>query len=164
MAEIGGFLRQHWEEVQARSGQKFTYGILEHSEFLYDTEPPSRAVVTIRSLNPSMEFPFFKAVQEAFYRDNADTNHLDTYLELTRAYGIDDQDFINAFNSQQIKEQTVQDFTFAQRLGVTGFPTTLLQSGEQYFLLAHGYADTQHVKTAMEKAFKREEDLPQSSP
>jgi putative protein-disulfide isomerase len=154
MAEIGGVLRHHWEEVKARSGQKFGFGVLEHSDFVYDTEPPSRAVVTMRSLKPTMEFPFFIAVQEAFYRDNEDTNHLDTYLELARAYDVDEQDFFNAFNSQPIKEQTLQDFTFTQKLRVTGFPTTLLQLGQQYLLLAHGYAEARQVIIAMEKVFE----------
>jgi putative protein-disulfide isomerase len=158
MAEIGDFLRHHWEEVQLRSGQKFGYDALEHSDFVYDTEPPSRAVVTMRSLNPSMEFLFFKAVQEAFYRNNADTNRLDTYLDLAQAYDVDDQGFVNAFNSRPIKEQTLQDFAFTKRLGVTGFPTTLLQLGQQYFLLAHGYSEAQQMIAAIDKVLRAEKN------
>jgi putative protein-disulfide isomerase len=158
MADIGKILRHHWEEVQARSGQNFGFDILQDSGFIYDTEPPSRAVVTMRSLNPSMEFHFFKAVQEIFYRDNADTNLLDTYLTLSRGYDVDEQDFQEAFNSQSIKDQTMQDFTYTKRLGITGFPTTVLALGSQYSLLVYGYAEAHELIAAIEKVYETEKN------
>ena len=154
MADIGNILRHHWEEVHKRSGQKFSHDILGHSDFMYDTEPPSRAVVTMRSLNPSEEFSFFKAVQEAFYQGNKDTNRIETYLELARTYDIDDQDFRDAFNSQPIKDQTREDFTFAQQMGVSGFPTTMLQSAGRYHLLAHGYTEAEQIGVALDKTLE----------
>jgi len=149
MANIGALLRHHWTEVHKRSGQIFSYGILRNTDFVYDTEPPSRAVVTMRSLHPSKEFTFFKTVQEAFYRDSKDTNDLHTYIELARDCGVDDQDFTEAFSSQSMKEKTLQDFAFTQQMGISGFPYTMLQTGERYHLLAHGYAEADQMNAAI---------------
>lgn len=151
-------LKHHWDEVHARSGQEFSHDILEQTDFVYDTEPPSRAVVAMRSLKPEMEFTFFKAVQAAFYRDNADTNQLETYRKLAREYDVEEQDFADAFNSPTIKKQTLQDFHFARQLGVTAFPTTVLQQGEKYFLLANGYTEAQQILAAMEKMLPAEKN------
>jgi putative protein-disulfide isomerase len=156
MAEIGYILKHHWEEVNARSGQPFAHAILKNTAFVYDTEPPSRAVVAMRTLNPAGEFSFFKAVQEAFYRDNADTNDPETYLELSRAYDIGGQDFLAAFDSEPVRNRTLEDFAYAKELGVSGFPTTILQLGERFFLLSHGYAEAGQLTEAMEKVFALE--------
>ena len=37
-----GFLKHHWEEVTARSGQPFGYKLFDRASFNYDTEPPCR--------------------------------------------------------------------------------------------------------------------------
>ena len=64
-----------------------------------------------------------------------------TYLVRARVFDVDDQ-----------------DFAFAQQMGVSGFPATILQSGEQYFLLTHGYAGTVQVMAAIDKEFRVEKD------
>ena len=40
MAELGDFLKHHWEQVNEKSGREFSYEILSDSSFIYDTEPP----------------------------------------------------------------------------------------------------------------------------
>jgi protein-disulfide isomerase-like protein with CxxC motif len=39
MPEIEDSLRHHWEKVHTRSRQKYNNNVLEHSDFVYDTEP-----------------------------------------------------------------------------------------------------------------------------
>lgn len=60
------FLREHWKEVTDKSGQQFNYGILESNEFVYNTEPPCRAAVTMRHLKPEVVFDYFVDVQKSF--------------------------------------------------------------------------------------------------
>ena len=74
MKDLGDFLKEHWDHVNQASGQPFNYGILQDHSFVYDTEPPSRAVLVVRKLKPEQELAFFKSIQTAFYKDNKNTN------------------------------------------------------------------------------------------
>ena len=151
IGEIGDFLRHHWEEVNKRSGQPFSYEILKKSDFIYDTEPPCRAVVTMRELNPLLEFDFYKAVQEEFYQKGSDTNDPNTYSRLAETFGLDENEFQVAFISPSIREKMYEDFNFSQNLGVRGFPTTVLESNGQLYMLANGYMEADLIKQSIDK-------------
>ena len=143
IVDLKSFLRHHWDEVKNRSGQDFQYDILDNTNFIYDTEPPSRAVVAMRELNPAKEFDFFKEVQRLFYYDNKDTNAAESYLALLDGTEVQGEDFIKTFGDELTKNRTSQDFLFSQNTGVRGFPTTVLKTGDQFTLLAHGYVEAQ---------------------
>ena len=144
-ADIADFLRHHWEQVQERSGQPFNYGILEDKDFVYDTEPPSRAVLAMRFMKPEAEFDFYKEVQAAFYVDNSNTNDPEVYGLLAEKHGVDKDEFNERFASEELKAQTGADFKFSQKLGIRGFPTTVLQIGERMHLLARGYTEADGI-------------------
>lgn len=154
MRELGDFLSHHWEEVAQRSGQKFDYSILKDHSFVYDTEPPSRAVLVARQLMPEQEFAFFKAVQTAFYQHNKHTGKLETYLALATTFGMDTKAFKAAYESDALKQAVRKDFDAAAHLGARSFPTIILQKGEEYFLIARGYAKAEVMLQRVQKVME----------
>ena len=156
MADLGDFLKHHWEDVNKRSGQPFSYGILEDKSFVYDTEPACRAVVLMRELNPSVEFNFFKMIQSQFYKENKNTNLTETYAELTEELGMDKVDFAKKFESEKAKEKVKEDFTFSQEIGVRSFPTVVMQKGNDYHLIAQGYVEAEEIIEKCEKILASE--------
>jgi putative protein-disulfide isomerase len=85
-AERIAFLRSHWQQVTARTGQRFNTDILNSTGWLYDTELACRAVVVMRKLQPELVFPYFVALQTV--RRQTLWNHLtlslsDTFLPVT---------------------------------------------------------------------------------
>ena len=151
MTDLADFLTHHWEEVSARSGQPFRYDILKQSAMVYDTEPPSRAVVAVRELAPAQEWAFFKAVQEAFYYRNKNPNETATYVEIAEAMGIDGEQFKALYESAALKEKVRADFVTSGEMGVRGFPTVILEKGGQYYLIANGYTTADRVVQAVNK-------------
>jgi putative protein-disulfide isomerase len=145
MAQLGDFLQEHWQEVNERSEQIFNYDILKEDAFVYDTEPACRAVVLMRQLQPDRAFDFFKAVQKAFYQENKNTNRTETYVELAKDFGIEPNTFRTAFESEDIKTLVKKDFTQSAQLGIRGFPTLVLQQGENYYLISNGYMTAEQV-------------------
>jgi putative protein-disulfide isomerase len=154
MADLELFLKGHWEEVALASGQTFSYDILKNDEITYDTEPPSRAVLIIRKLQPEAEFDFFKSVQKAFYYDNRNMHEVETYLELTDKYGINPTEFKQLFKSEEIKEEIKLDFKNSDDLGVRGFPTVLLIVGEKIHRISNGYMKSNQLLERIEKIMK----------
>lgn len=144
--DMADFLKSHWVEIEERTGQPFKHDILKDPDFIYDTEPASRAVVVARKMNPEIEFEFFKAVQEAFYRDNKNTNEVSTYLELAADFDLDVDAYEHFFNSSEIKEFTRADFQLSQQMGIKGFPSLVLKKGEQFSLIANGYQTAENIE------------------
>ena len=139
MSELNDFLRSHWEEIHERTGQPFSYDILDQKDFVYDTEPACRAVVTAGQIAPDKAYAFFEATQSAFYAKNKSTADINTYLGIAKELEIDESAFKSMFNSADATAATNQDFELAGQMGVRSFPTLILKKGEEYFLLAQGY-------------------------
>lgn len=145
ITEMKDFLAHHWEQVTERSGQVFSYEILDEEDFLIDTEPASRATVVVRSMKPDVEFDFFKDIQLAFYRDNQRTDRIETYLELCDKYDIDREEFRRLFESDEMKYETKQDFQLSQQLGIKGFPSMVYKQKDQYYLISNGYREADEL-------------------
>jgi len=154
MAEMADFLKGHWEDVESMSGLKFSYDILEEKEFVYDTEPPSRAILAVRKMNPKVELAFFKDVQKAFYLESKNTNDINTYLELAKKYDLNTTRFKTLFESDDLKNEIKQDFLRAEQLGVSGFPTMVLVQNGEATVIANGYTSADNILAKVAKALK----------
>lgn len=150
-AEMKAFLKHHWEEVNKRSGQPFSYDILERNDFVYNTEPASRAVVVARKHAPGKEFEFFKAVQKAFYLDNSDPHLVATYLPLCDEFGIDRAQFQKDWESDEMKYAVRQEFQQSGSMGVRSFPTVVLHHNNELTALAVGYSEFEVMNEVLEK-------------
>jgi len=150
--DMADFLRSHWVEINERTGQPFSYDILEDPDFIYDTEPASRAVVVARMMNPEIEFEFFKAVQTSFYRDNVNTNEIETYLKLAADFGLDKTLYQEQFESDLAKENTKADFALSQQLGIKGFPSMVLKKDNRFMLISNGYNTADAIEETLKMA------------
>ena len=130
---------QHWHEVHASTGQPFKFDGAMPEGFVYDTEPPSRAVIAVESLNPQAGFAYFKSVQAAFYTEGRDVTRPLTLAVLAEQMDISPTRFLERFDADDIKQQTQMDFRQTWEAGVRGFPTVVLQRDSQYALLTTGY-------------------------
>jgi putative protein-disulfide isomerase len=149
--DMADFLKSHWVEINERTQQPFSYDILSDPNFVYDTEPASRAVVVARMIDPSKEYAFFKAVQSAFYRDNKNTNQIETYLAIAEALDIDKQRFEALFNTDEARYNTKADFQLSAEMGIKGFPSTVVKKGTEFIMLSNGYREIEDLEAVFEK-------------
>lgn len=153
-AKLKAFLHEHWEEIGKKTGQPFKYDLLnEETVFVYDTEPPARAVVTMRKLAPEKAFDFFKAIQHAFYAENKNTGDIQTYLDLLPE-GVDPVDFRTYFESDEARQETAGDYSASRSLGVSGFPAVLVMEGQQVTPVSYGYTTAKDLIKRIERAIK----------
>lgn len=137
--ELREEILHHWHAVQQRSGQAFVFENAMPAGFVYDTEPPSRAVIAVAEINPEATFPYFKSVQEAFYAHCQDVTQTDILSVLAEAQHIPAPEFLERFQSADVKAKTRKHFEQTRRAGVRGFPTILLQDAAGITLLTHGF-------------------------
>jgi putative protein-disulfide isomerase len=128
-----------WDPVARTSGLPLNAKALEIDGFVYDTEPACRAVVTARSIDASIAFDYYGAVQAAFYRDARDVTHEDTLTAIAQGCGYDASLFAATLRSEPARRLTRNDFETSQRLGVNGFPALAVGYGEELFLVTSGY-------------------------
>lgn len=139
-------LRQAWAGVAQRSGQPFSPALFEREDFIYDTEPACRAVITVRDHAPALALRMYHAIQQAFYAQGRDVTKAAVLGEVwDEVHGRTKEawghiDFLRDFDSDAMRQQTRDDFLQAQRWGVRGFPTLIVVGDGQAQILASGYA------------------------
>lgn len=140
------FLRHHWDEIAARTGQPFSVRFLDRAAFNYDTEPACRAFVVLRSMLDETPGPdtrayaVFAAIQRKFYVEAEDPTETSFYESVCAGYDLDFAAFRNRFEHADAKRRTEAEFERVRALGVRGFPTVLYSGKAGLKVLASGYA------------------------
>ena len=133
----------HWHHVHEASGLPFAKApntALHDPGFVYDTEPASRATVTVRSLWPQHTWRYFKAVQEAFYAQGLNVTRPEVLADVAEAQGLPRTEFAAALESQAMRIATTDDFAQSQRWGISGFPALIAEHADQLHWVCRGYA------------------------
>lgn len=123
-------LKKHWEYVQKITGQPFDYTFFERDEFIYDTEPASRAALAVRRLEADLVFDFLKRIQEAFFAMNCDITDPGMLADIAVEAGLRRISFNSEFVKKETVLETKRSFEITRRLSITGFPTLLAGSEE----------------------------------
>jgi putative protein-disulfide isomerase len=140
----------HWREVHARTRQAFRFENALPEGFVYDTEPASRAVVTVGGLDPALIFPLFRAIQSAFYAEGRDVTQPGVLADLATGLGVDAAAFLSAFDSDTARAKTQAHFRQARQAGVRGFPALILQRDAQLHPVSNGCQSLETVRAAIE--------------
>lgn len=149
--EMRDSVLHHWHEVHDMTGQDFRYDFDMPDGFRYDTEPACRAVVAVRRMAPDRVFSYFHRLQRAFYLENRDVTDTDTLAAEAAAEGLDEAAFRRLFDDPETRQQTAGDFMFSTNLGIRGFPSVVLQHGDEYRLLTIGYRSYDVLKERLEQ-------------
>ena len=149
-------IEPHWRRVEELTKQPFNYAFFEREGFLFDTEPPSRAVVAVRHIAPEQAFPFFRSLQQAFYTDDVDITRAENYAPMLATHGIAQDAFMDLFEDSAVRQETYADFDTARQLGAQGFPTVILRKGEDVTSLTVGYQPYASLLPVVERYFALE--------
>ncbi|MFD2516021.1 DsbA family protein [Pontibacter locisalis] len=148
-------IKQHWQDVEKITEQPFDYNFFEREDFVYDTEPACQSVVTMRYLAPEKELEMAEAVQHAFYAKNNDVTRPEVLASIAYQFGVEEEAFLEKFNSDEIKEKTKQDFTIARHLQATAFPSLYLLNGTSIHLISRGYRPYDGMKAHLERVIQQ---------
>lgn len=144
----------HWHTVQARTGQPFRFDGALPDGFVYDTEPASRAVVTVGGIDHAQIFAMFKAIQTAFYAEGRDVTQTGLLADLAGGLGVDRQAFLNDFASDTARARTLAHFKQSRQAGVRGFPTLIVQQNAQLHPVCSGCLPLDLVRTEIDRCLQ----------
>jgi putative protein-disulfide isomerase len=140
------YILEHWQAVAEATGQPFRFEGAMPDGFVYDTEPACRALVTARELDAERVWPLLALIQGSFYAAGVDVTTAPQLVELAEQAGFDRAAFSEAFARADTRVATAADFTWAQDLGIAGFPTLLAERNGQLALLTNGYQPLERLQ------------------
>ncbi len=140
----------HWQAVHRRTGQAFRFEGAMPEGFVYDTEPPCRAVVAMAAIKPAATRTYFERVQAAFYMEGQDVTRPRVLAALAADCAVEMELFEQVFDSADTKARTREEFVRVYRWGVRGFPTVLLQHAGGARLLTHGYRPFEEMQPILD--------------
>jgi putative protein-disulfide isomerase len=157
VAEMAQYILGAYHRVEEYSGAKFGepyLDMLREGTEISNSEPPCRAIHTFQTMKPEEGLNFAHALQLKQFVEGKSFNDLDTYRELATEFGLDPETFTTTMESEEMRYGTAQDFQWVQGAGITGFPCTVLQKGDEYFLISKGFQPYEGVVEVLEKALK----------
>ncbi|MFD2721479.1 DsbA family protein [Hymenobacter monticola] len=161
IADIWDDLRRSLNDVEEVTGVQFgeAFKVLGAAgEYIYDSEPPSRAIATFRQLtqDPARTVAFAHAVQGALFRDGLDLNNPSTYNELLTPFEVDVVEFQRRWAAPESAQAARQEFAAVARIGVEGLPTAVVRIGEQGYVLARGFQPYEQMRAGLEQLLREE--------
>ncbi len=154
VSEMADYVLQAYKRVEDYSGAKFGepyLDMLRKGTEINDSEPPCRAIVTFQSFNAGETLHFAHKLQLKHFIEGKSYNDTDTYRGLATEFHIEPDAFIAAMETEEMRYATTQEFQWVQAAGITGFPCTVVQKGEQHFLAARGFQPYDTVKETIER-------------
>ncbi|QJX45894.1 DsbA family protein [Hymenobacter taeanensis] len=153
--DIAGTLQQVEQVTGVRFGE--AYKLLgQAGTYVQDSEPPARAVHAFRQLDPEgRAVAFGRDIQLALFERGQDLNVVATYEALLGPYGVRAEDFRRVFEQPATAAAVEQEFLAVGRIGVQGFPTSILRIGSQGYVLSRGYQPYEVFVQGLEQALQQ---------
>lgn len=149
-----------YDRIENLTGQSFANPKSLTPGFIYDTEPASRAVVTMRHMKPGADYPYMLAIQQAFYQEGSDITDADVLAGFATLFGVDEAEFARNHASEAMKAATMQDFQIARQFNIDGFPTLIVhkrEAGEnKLMLVAKGFDRADEIIDRIEAALSHD--------
>lgn len=143
--DVAPYIKTAYKTVEQRTGvvfgEPFLKDMLEPGTAMLNSEKPCIALTVFKSYLPGRAVEFAHVLQEALYQDGKDLTQDAIYPELVAPFGIDPLAFVEKLNNTDFKRKTYEEFKIVSEIGVTGFPTVLLLTEKQNYLLSRGYTD-----------------------
>ena len=143
--QFKGFLRNEWQNINKKTGQKFVYSLLDLKHFNYDTQPACLAVYIAKKIlkdkddNSLSVLEFFSKIQEKFYAKGQDSTKVEFYHDICKEFNIDINKFEKYFNSKEVKTELENDFALASKLGARGMPSLFYVKENKVIDMSSGY-------------------------
>jgi putative protein-disulfide isomerase len=150
------YLKKAAVQVTALSGKKFSpdfWTLLATPNFKYDTEPSTKAAVTIKNMaGEQAMLKYLHALQEAFFIEGKNIMQARTLAILAEPFGISSSEFLDFYSSESCLNLTKQEYAEAKQLGIQGFPALIYLKGRQGYKLSAGFSTLENLKTALQWA------------
>jgi putative protein-disulfide isomerase len=138
--------RRYIQQADARVGQMsgqpygeaYLNGLLFDPELVLESRPVIAAVLAAQALDPDKALPMLRAIQHAHYERGRHVVRETTLAEIAGEIGLDVAAFAEASKVVPVDEHIAESQALMSNVGAQGFPTFVLQIGNDWFAVPHG--------------------------
>jgi len=163
IGDMADYLKKAFPDVEARCGVRFGPGFIDQLEkgtMILDSTPPSRALAVYRAIGSQHELRYAAHLQHAIYSEGAEPNDLQGWADRAEKFGLRPgytaADFLAQLEDPTSLEQAEYGFYESQQFGVQGFPSVVVHSADQYYLIARGYRPASELFPILEELAAKE--------
>jgi putative protein-disulfide isomerase len=135
------YIQQADRRIAQTSGQPFgepyLNGLLLDASLVLDSRPVIGAVLAAQSLDASKALPMLKGIQHAHYEQGRRVVEEETLLDIAQSVGLDRAAFAAAERSVPVDAHIAESREFMNSVGAQGFPTFVLQLGDDWVAVPH---------------------------
>jgi len=140
------YVQSAWDAVEQRTGARFNREFWVRCAPRRSTWPACRAVLAAAAQRADAGPAMFRAIQHAYYLDARNPSDRDTLVALARELpGVDAERFDHELDSGENRARLQADFELRDRLGVSAFPTLVLEAEGRKLQLVRGHAPEAEV-------------------
>lgn len=136
------YLQDAWRTIQQRvPGTRFNFDFWSDCRPRRATYPANRAVIAAKLQDAGFEEPMIEAIQQAYYLHARNPSDTDTLIALAGEIGLDVSQFSEALSSSATQDYLQQEIHQGRQMGVSSFPSLVLESEGSFKPLQHDYLD-----------------------
>ena len=136
------YIRQADQRIAQMSGQRFGpdyhNGLLLDPTMVLESRPPTAAVLAAQSLDRSKTLPMLRGIQHAHYEQGRRVVEPNVLADIALEVGLDRAEFEAAHTLAPVDEHIAETHRLMSLVGAQGFPTFVLQIGEDLYPVPHG--------------------------
>jgi putative protein-disulfide isomerase len=139
-------MRRYIQQADARVGQMsgqpygepYLNGLLLDPELVLESRPVIAAVLAAQALDPGKALAMLRGIQHAHYERGQHVVREATLREVAVEIGLDPAAFGEALKNVAVDEHVASSQELMNNVGAQGFPTFVLQIGDDWFAVPHG--------------------------
>jgi len=135
-------IKGYWQQIQQQlPSTEFNYAFWDECEPRRSTYPACRAVIAARAQNPQAEPAMLLAIQRAYYLQAKNPSNDDVLIECAKSIGLDEVVFSESLEQAGTQQALLTELSYVRSIGVSSFPSLVLEQEGQLKLLNHDYKD-----------------------
>jgi len=133
-------IQAHWRRIeQVVPGTLFNFAFWQQCIPRRSTWPACRAVIAARKQDAAMEEGMIRSIGEAYYLQARNPSDDDVLIDCAVALGLDATRFRTDLHSAVTRQQLEDEIRMARQMGVTGFPSLILETTAGLFSVPVDY-------------------------
>jgi putative protein-disulfide isomerase len=160
---VAPYISWAYKEVEHRTGvrfgEKFLHGVLAQGTSVFTSLPAAFAMTALKLHQPHHALAFAHRLQHAVYYDGIEPSVYECYAPYAEEFGFAREHFIYLMHQPDTQRRANEEFALCTQLGITGFPTVLVQCGQELTLIARGFVEYETLRNRIDAALSTAQTL-----
>jgi putative protein-disulfide isomerase len=134
LSNMAPFISNAYKTVEEytgiRFGETFVNKTLKEGTAVFSSLEPAKVLTVYKQFYPEKVILFSHSIQKRIYSDGIDPVQYLQYLPLFEAEGIPIKDVMTLLASKDLEQDTINEFSQAQRWKINGFPSCVIQQSD----------------------------------